>query len=94
VSVHQPNISITYLTHRVRQARTHSIKKHNPNRVLRPNDNFLLLDLHSGFEGGVEVGGLQVFVGGVVVESLHGGGTVYAEEDHVALGVEKLDRCD
>jgi len=36
------------------------------------------------------VGSLEVFVCGVVVEGLHGGGTVYAEKNYVAFGVEEL----
>jgi hypothetical protein len=31
------------------------------------------------------MGGLEVFVGGIVMEGLHGGGTVYAEENDVTF---------
>jgi hypothetical protein len=36
------------------------------------------------------MGSLEIFVGGVIVKALHGWGTVYAEEDYVAFGVEEL----
>jgi len=38
------------------------------------------------------MGSLEILVRGVIVEALHGGGTVYAEEDDVAFGVKGLRR--
>jgi hypothetical protein len=38
------------------------------------------------------MGCLEVFIGGIIVEALHRGRAVYAEEDYVAFGVEKLGR--
>lgn len=37
------------------------------------------------------MGCLEVFVSGVVMESLHGRGAVYAKEDYVAFGVKELE---
>jgi hypothetical protein len=71
---------------------THGIKKHDPNRILRPHYNLLLLYLHSSFQSSIEMGSLEILVRGVIVEALHGGGTVYAEEDDVAFGVKGLRR--
>ena len=34
---------------------------------------------------------MEVFVSGVVMESLHGRGAVYAKEDYVAFGVKELE---
>lgn len=73
-----------------RNRRTNSIKEQDPDRILWPDHDLLLLYLHRGFEGGVQVGGLDVFVCGRGIGALHGGGAVYAEEDHVAFGVEEL----
>jgi hypothetical protein len=39
---------------------------------------------------GVEMGCLEVFVGGIIMEALHRGRVVYAEEDYVAFGVKEL----
>jgi hypothetical protein len=50
------------------------------------------LYLHGGFESGVKMGCLEVFIGGIIMEALHRGRAVYAEEDHVAFGVEELER--
>ena len=73
-----------------RQVRTHRVKEHDPNGVIRSHQHLSLLYLHRGLERHEKVARLDVFVAWVFVHFKHGGGTVDTEEDDILLSFKEL----
>ena len=74
---------------------THRIEEHDPDSVVRADEDLLLHDLHSRLERNHEVARLHaVFIPLVLAHLEHGGRAVDAEQDHVPLAFIELPRAD